>query len=179
MSKHNYGFFIEVDDCPVDPRVDNTNLCHMSFHHNRLNIGDVDARFDTNQFSGWGEVRKWLKNEKDAAVIVKVSATDHSTFRIYPGEPKDEWDSGIIGFAWVDHSTLNDEFGSDEQKAIEAINDEIKEYDHYLNDTFYVAFIYDDDAVGKPIIDSCGSFSDKEEAEEWAKSTIAVMEEND
>jgi len=177
MSKFNYH--VTVDQEPANPRKMNSNLCHMTLSHKRYDIGDPDQQFNTLDFCGWSEVQEWLKNEKNAFVIVKVSATDHSSFHIYSGEPKDIWDSGSIGFAWMTRKELIENFGGDDQKAIDeaikAINDEINEYDRYLSGTFYLALIYNE---GWEIVDSCGDFDSREEAEEWAKETIKELDEN-
>lgn len=154
------------------------SLFTWTMAHGKYNFEKYDPEFDSRKYLTWDEVRNWLENDRDAHIIVKISAIDHSSFHVYAGNPK-EWDSGVIGFVWIDYDKFIQCFGEDSQKSIdqvyEMMNNEIKAFDAYLNGDYYEATVYQD---GKATY-SCGSFTSKEDAEKWAKENIEKMKEND
>lgn len=169
-------YIIEHSENATNPRIDGEPASHFCFAHKRYNICDESEKFNTNDYSGWAEVEKMLVDERKAFVIKKVSATDHSSFNIYVGEPKCPFDSGTVGFAYMTKEEVIKEFGNDSKKSIakaEAlIKAEVEEFDRYLNGESYEAKILDEN---ENEFDSCGGFDSEESAKEWAEATIASV----
>lgn len=92
------------------------------------------------------EERPWLEliNELSNYIVIKpVSMYEHSGATIFFGAPNDRWDSGYIGFAYIERADL-DKYGNNEskredwRKAAESyLNDEMETLDKYVRGEVY------------------------------------------
>lgn len=57
---------------------------------------------------------------------------DHSTVSISAGDPGDRWDSGQVGWQYLDEETFKTEFDNDHDRALRYMDATLKEYDEYL-----------------------------------------------
>jgi len=173
MKRFKYEIKQDIDNPFNNNPRDDDNFAHFAFSHRRYDLGDDDQKFDHRQYNGWNEVEKMLKNERDAYLIIRVSMTDHSNIYIYPGGPRDPWDSGQIGFAFVTADEIEKEYGDISSESIKKAEDlisiEIAEYNQYLNGEFYYAQIYDED---DNLVDTCDGFDSEESALEWVKEIV-------
>lgn len=154
---------VVLDESSSSPR-ENDNFSHFAMGHKKYNLGDKDASFDLDKYSSWDQVKKMLVKERDAFVIVPVSATDHSSFRMFPGVLRD-FDSGQIGFAYATREEVIKEFGDDSAESIKKANSlihgEIEEYSQWYNGEVYRWEIRDE--TGE-IVDSCGGYYEESDA---------------
>ena len=120
-----------------NPRDRGGNFCHLSLDHIAYNLGDKEPKINYNNYNGWEEIEQMLIDDYDAHILVLVSMTEHSYLSIYAGEPRDPWDAGKIGFAWVTKEEVKKHFGDDSEasmeKARQAIHAEIEEYAAYVS----------------------------------------------
>lgn len=120
-----------------NPRDRVDNFCHLSLEHCKYNLGDKEPTINYNNYDSWEEIEQMLIDDYDAHILVTVSMTDHSYLSIYAGEPRDPWDAGKIGFAWVTKEEIKKRFGDDSEasmeKARQAIHAEIEEYAAYVS----------------------------------------------
>lgn len=138
------------DEDGQNPR-ENDCVSVMWFFHNRYwNLGDKkDVKAD--DFSGWREMARHLKNEEGASLICVVTMYEHSgralslgpTITVPENEEDDKeridvggdrWDSGILGFMWTTPEKVAETLGSDatEEKIRHAFEVELEEYNQWI-----------------------------------------------
>lgn len=143
---------------PVDPRThDQTGF--MLCKDGDYNIGD--RQFDTDNFGGWGEVKKQIKEENNVKAIKPLYLLDHSGLRIQTTPFKGQigrWDSWQVGFIYITEEQL-DKLGVKEENRTEEnfnkwLEQEVTTYDQYLRgDTWRFQLTEDGE-----VVDSCGGF---------------------
>ena len=160
-----------------NPRND-YNLAKMALCHKKYDLADNGEDFNPSDYNSWDEIKKMLVKERDAAAIVQVSMTDHSGIHIYAGDPQDAFDSGVIGFCYMDKKTIEENYGDLSEKSIERavsnIKAEIEAYDDYLSGEPSYCVSINNEETGE-WVDGC-TFDDEEEAEQWAKDYIGTEE---
>lgn len=151
-----------------------SNMAHMVCFHNRMTLGDSDHGINPNEFESWDELERYLIEERGAYLIYPLSIYDHSGVTIFIGPPRDQWDSGQVGFVYVTKDDILHEYGEvtpeTEARAKQVIEGEVETYDRYLRGEVYGYEIYEN---GK-FYDSCwGFYCDYEEipAEIWGEGT--------
>jgi len=166
------------DDNPEDPR-EWDNLGKMFFFHKRYNLGDSHPE-TSNQFDSWDDIKKYLIKEKGAAVILPVYMYDHSGLRVKVGnfhgllpEGHAEFDSGMIGFAYVSKDQIKENYGkvgkAEIQRAEKVLRGEVETYDQYLSGDVWSFASYDNS--GKEI-ESVGGYYGMDSAIEAGKETL-------
>jgi hypothetical protein len=144
----NHTIEIKLDDSPENPREwDNTGT--MVFFHKRNSMGDKNHGLTRDMFNSWDELESHLIKEKNAGVVLPVYMYDHSGITISTKPFSCPWDSGQIGFIYVDKKSAKENFYSKkrkpyqvwnkelEKKVTECLESEIKIYDDYLNGNVY------------------------------------------
>lgn len=151
-----------------------SNMAHMVCFHRRMMLGDADHGINPDDFGSWEELEQFLINERGAYIICPLSIYDHSGVTIFIGPPRDQWDSGQVGFVYVTKDDILHEYGEvtpeTERRARQVIEGEVETYDRYLRGDVYGYEIYEN---GK-CVDSCwGFYCDYEEvpAEIWNEGT--------
>lgn len=128
----------------IDSPRDWDNLGTMICAHGRYDLGD--RTFNVDAYGGWDEMRE---NEipRDA-VVIPLWLHDHSGLSLHTGRTC-QWDSGQIGFIYVDYATLREEYGVKRitkaiiEKAEKHLMAEIKTYDQYLSGDMYGFRLYE------------------------------------
>jgi hypothetical protein len=135
----NYILTIEqdVDDC-LNPRVDFDNLGTMICFHSRYDLGDKH-NVDLDSYDSENEM---ILDIVQDGVYLPLYLYDHSGLSISTGEFNCPWDSGQVGFIYVDKDTIIKEFGDDSQEsrvtALKLLQSEVRTYDQYLKgDVWY------------------------------------------
>jgi hypothetical protein len=164
------GFTISIhqDEEPESPR-EWDNLGKMVCFHKRYDLGDKH-NLSPNDFNGWDEVERHLTREEDAVVILPLYLYDHSGLRMKVGsfhgllpQGHAEFDSGCIGFIYVDRDTLRKEYGGKRitksilQTATKVLEGEVATYDKFLAGDVYGYIV--EDADGEQF-DSCWGYYD-------------------
>lgn len=158
----SYKLEIDLDSSPISPR--NEDFQEMSSKmicfHRRHKLGDHHD-IDHGYFSGWDEMEEYLIKERGAKVILPLYLYDHSGITISTTPFSCPWDSGQIGFIYIDSKGIDYAYGYkrlNDKRRNEIINHLIKEvevYDHYLRGDVYTFDIIDDKGE---TIHSCGGF---------------------
>jgi len=177
-----YNINIYPDDNPDSPR-NWDNLGTMVCFHRRYDLGDK-TDLNSGMFEGWEELEEHLIKEKQAVVIAPLYLYDHSGISIKIGsfygcglpQGHARFDSGQIGFIYVDKETLIKEYGKKKitkkikDKAREILEGEVKTYDDYVSGSVYGYQVKD---KKENDIDSCwGFFGDTDYMIKEAKSNI-------
>ena len=112
--------------------------------------------------------------------IDMLSLYDHSGITMYVGGPCDQWDSGYVGFAYIEKSTALKEriylcnhktWQSAAEKAVAA---EVKEYDYYLRGEVYGYELLNPEGDE---IDSCWGYYGDESIQEVIDGLEADIDE--
>ena len=128
---------ILYDEHADDPRSWYDHIGKMVCMHERYKLGD--EQLNSNDFDCWEQVGNYLMEERDAKVILPLYLYDHSGITMSTGSFNDRWDSGQVGFIYVDRATCVKEFGEkfSVNKIEEILKDEVKEYDYFLRGEVY------------------------------------------
>ncbi len=165
------GFTVRVtpDSEPLNPRTEWEHLGKMVCFHKRYTLGDKhDLR--SGDFDGWDAVREYLEGEQDAAVVLPLYLMDHSGITMSTNPFGCRWDSGQVGFIYMDHAKVRDEFGGSVSRATACLEAEVEEYDRYLRGDVYTVTLLDPDGN---VVDCVGGFfgedAAKEQVEDFAR----------
>ena len=177
-----YNINIYPDDNPDNPRNWDT-LGIMVCFHSRYDLGDK-ANLTSDMFNGWEELEAYLIKEKQAVVIAPLYLYDHSGISIRIGsfyacglpQGHARFDSGQIGFIYVDKETLKKEYSvkritkKTKDKAREVLENEVKTYNDYVSGNVYGYQVEDKEEND---IDSCWGFiGDTDDMIKEAKGNI-------
>ena len=162
LQKRNKELRIYQETDPLDPRRDYDNLGKMICFHKRYDLGDkTDLKSDN--FAGWLWLKKYLIEEKNAKVILPLYLYDHSGITISTNSFNCPWDSGQIGFIYMDKKTMKDN-KLNNKKAEEILRNEVSVYDKYLTGQIYSFLLIKKvkckccGHISEEVIDSCGNF---------------------
>lgn len=166
-----------------DPR-DWSHGAELVYGHRRYNFPN-DAEIDFDDFDSWTHVADYLKVHEDALLVLPVYMIDHSglAFRVgrsFAAEDPGQWDSGVIGLAYVTPTnwaeTQGSEWtGSDEQleQARKLIESDVETYGQYVNGDVYGYQVTD--PLDGEVVDSCWGFFGFDYAESEAASAAEAL----
>jgi len=180
---------ILYDENADDPRSWYDHIGKMVCMHKRYRLGDKQLSPD--DFDCWEQVGNYLMEECDAKVILPLYLYDHSGITMSTGSFSDRWDSGQVGFIYVDRETCVREFGEKFSVAdIEKeLKEEVEEYDYYLTGQVYWYRIFEKEEYIETCphcneiirkeeeeveIDSCGGFYGLDYAREVVKGELGI-----
>lgn len=161
-----YRLHIKQDDDTESPRTAFDNLGTMFCSHSRYLLGD--EQFDSRDFVGWEDVGKYLKKERDAAVILPLYLYDHSGITMSTTSFVCRWDSGQVGFVFVDRDKIKKEYEWQRltKKRVGQIEDllrsEVATYDQFLTGDIWGFVLEQFDGENWEEIDSCWGFYGKD-----------------
>lgn len=160
------------DQDPLNPRKDWDHAGTMACFHKRYDLGDEDHGLVAGEFEGWDDMLDHLYNKMDAVVVLPLYLYDHGGITMSTGGFSCGWDSGQVGFIFMDTKAVKEAFGKvNENTIVDAralLEAEVKEYDMYLTGQVYGYWI-----EGPNCDDSCwGYFGDDEYMIQEAKGNI-------
>lgn len=146
------GLVIEIltDEFGENPRDKYEHVATLALFSRRYRLGDSDHDIAANQFSGWQEMGDWLK--QCALGVTPVYLLDHSGLALNTEDFNDPWDSGQVGFGYVDPEALH-AAGLTADQARDVVEAEVTEYHLYLSGQVYGYRITDPQTSTE--IDSC------------------------
>jgi len=100
------GGRIEINYSTGDSR-EWDNFAKLICFHNRYNLGD-DHDYNSDDYSGWDEMRSAIIKREDAAVVLPLYLYDHSGITISTTPFSCPWDSGRVGFAVVSKEKIRE-----------------------------------------------------------------------
>lgn len=132
---------ISNDDHAASPREMGDMLGTMVCFHRRYELGDNDKHsYKSSDFEGWGELLKAIKRDHKPLAILPLYLLDHSGLSISTRDFGDTWDSGMVGFIFVQKKDKVNLWGKHrltQKKALDILESEVKEYDAYLRGHTY------------------------------------------
>lgn len=178
------GFTVEIDYDPdaSNPR-DDIHGCELVMSHRRYNWPN-DAGINFDDFDGWAEIDRELRENHGALYLETVYAYDHSgvTFKVgeRTGQFADQWDSGIAGLAYITRENWQETQGTpwtgseaDLAQAHNLIVAEVEVYGQWANGETYGFTITDE--YGDEV-DTCGGYIGMDSVEEAAKASANSLE---
>lgn len=167
---------IERDLDPLDPRENFDHLGTMVLFHKRYVLGDKDHGYRVEDYSGWDELEKDIREKEEASIVIPVYGYDHGGLTINTTPFSCPWDSGQLGFIFVSDATLLREYEGDVREAAldkgrRMLIAEVQEYDQYLLGDSWGFVIEDDDG---DVVESCWGFYGREDCEAEAKRCLAA-----
>lgn len=111
------------------------NVGTMICSHRNYNLGDEQLQAD--EFDGWEDVKKYLKKERKASIILPLGLYDHGGITMYVGENHDRWDGGQVGFIYCTKEDIDREWNGNRKQAEKYLRGEIETYDQYLTGDIY------------------------------------------
>jgi len=189
----NLTIKIIQDTEPQNPR-EWDNLGTMVCKHSRYNLGDVQMQQDTaeeylndeynivEQEDQWElpdkekeKIHKWIDKN---LIILPLYLYDHGGITMSTGSFSCQWDSGQVGFIYIDREKMKKEYSVKyltkkfREKIAGYLKNEVKEYDQYITGDCYGYTIENEDEED---LDSCWGFFGLEyctqEAQAAAKAT--------
>lgn len=174
-TKQKYTFKIEQSEDYASPR-EWDNVSKFAVFHSRYDSPNDSylERRDIDELGSWDCVREELIRCHDIYpfCIKPVYMYDHGGITLSTTGFSCSWDSGQVGFVFVDKATIKKESITRVQ-AIDCLDSEFNTYDQYLRGDVWDVFICDDsDNVAESV---CG-FYGHEYAEAEAEAMVSRFE---
>lgn len=122
----------------MNPRECNDNLGTMLCFHRRYNLGDKNP-YNSNHYNGWNDFAESLRSVHDIALMLPIYMYDHSGVSVSHTPFSCQWDSGQVGWIFVNKDQVRREYGVKRisPKVMDIVKSvliaEIEEYNEYLN----------------------------------------------
>ena len=145
------------DDNPCNPRTEWDNLCTMVCFHRRYNLGDRNHGFTPES------IREYLSENRKTVFWKPLYLYDHSGITISTGPFSCPWDSGQVGYIFIERDRFLKEFGFKKmtkkaKERLEALlESEVETYDNFLTGEVY-GYMVEEEEDGN-IVDSCWGFN--------------------
>lgn len=163
LTHNGYTITIDHDPDPANPRQEYDNLATLVLFHRRYTLGDQDHEYNPDDYTSWTELKAAIESD-GAHAITPVYLYDHSGLAINTTGFNCPWDSGQLGWAFINSHTLA-KSGLYPDQADAIVKAEIDEYGHYLSGNVYSYTITDHNG---DITGSCHGFYDITHAREAA-----------
>ncbi len=178
-----YELEIEQDNDPMNPRTDWDNITTIVSFHKRYDLGDK-TNYKSSDFDSWIELKEQIESDYKVLMIKPLYMYDHSGITISTSPFGCQWDSGQIGWVFIDEKQLKLMCGDNDytdEKLSDIIDSDIKTYDQYITGEVYQYTIYEIETCDKghehkSIVESCGSYFSEEECESEGKSVLRGYE---
>jgi hypothetical protein len=178
---------IVPDESPTDPR-EGDNIATLVCWHRSYNLGDrkpTATEEDALRRGGFALLSRYMRRFCGVKYLVPLSLYDHSGLHMWVGGgphafDAQGWDSGTVGFAYVDAKQValvgaSVETDEDAEQVVQA---EVDEYTQWLEGDVYGYVITqkhcdDDDCPHAEVVDSCWGFFGLDYVLECAREAAA------
>jgi hypothetical protein len=180
-----YIYKIEQDTNPENPR-NWDNITTMVCGHRRYNLGDKH-RYRQEDYNSWEAMKKQIKKDYKVLLIKPLYMYDHSGITISTEPFSCQFDSGQIGWVFIQEDQLNYTCGKDFKRGkatLEKImNSEVKNYDQYLTGEVYAYTIYEQEECSKghlheEQLEYCGGYYSEGDAIDEAQAMVEYYQNN-
>jgi len=176
-----YELEIEQDNDPQNPRTEWDNVTTMICFHKRYNLGDK-TDLKSSQFDSWNELKEHIESEYKVLMIKPLYMYDHSGITISTSCFNDRFDSGQIGWVFIDEKQWKLMMGETEytdEKLNDIIDSDVETYDNYITGEVYQYTIYEIETCSlghehKNVVESCGSFFDEEDCKGEGMNMLSI-----
>lgn len=178
--KSEYRIVIDRDDDPQNPRTEYEHITHMVCFHRKYDLGDKQTKFRQADYDGWDALKKAIHKANDVYVISPVYLLDHGNLVLSLTDFNDPWDSGQVGFIWINKDFLMVDGKKKistkrlRESAEHALSADIQEYNAYLRGDVWRFEIFNQKGVS---LSSCGGFYGYQAVIEEAASAFSEVAE--
>jgi hypothetical protein len=178
-----YIYKIEQDTNPDNPR-NWDNITTMVCGHRRYNLGDKH-RYKHEDFDSWEAMKKQIKKDFKVLLIKPLYMYDHSGITISTEPFSCQFDSGQIGWVFIQEDQLNyvcgKEFKRGKAKLESIMNSEVKNYDQYLTGEVYGYRVFEQEVCSaghthEEEVESCWGYYSEADAIDEAEGIIRHLE---
>jgi hypothetical protein len=175
---------IEQDTDPMNPRTEWDNITTMVCFHNRYELGDK-SDYRSKDFDGWDELKSQIESDYNVLMIKPLYLYDHSGITISTSPFGCRFDSGQVGWVFIDEkqlqSMVGDSSGHNETNLEEIINGDVKTYDQYLTGDVYRYSIYEIETCSlghehRNFVEGCGGYFGEDECRSEGMSVLQNFE---
>ena len=151
-----YTVKVVQDNYLMNPREEYDNLCTMVCFHRRYNLGDRNHGFTPES------IRKYLSENKKTVFWKPLYLYDHSGITISTGPFSCSWDSGQVGYIFIERDRFLKEFGFKKmtkkaKERLEALLEgEVETYDNFLTGKVYGYRVEDEEGYH---VESCWGYN--------------------
>ncbi len=169
-TKTEYRYEIEQSEDVWESPRDWCTVGTMALFHNRYKLPNESIVKNRYDYNTWEDMEEFIMRRHDVeyACILPVYMYDHVGVTINTTGFSCGWDSGKIGFVFIDNDTLKAN-GWTEEQGVEAIRREVSIYDQYLRGDVYDILIYE----GDKLIETYSNYYDYDYAESEAEELIS------
>ncbi len=187
------GYTIQIvdDEDPMNPRTEWDNLAVMCCWHRRYHLGDMEVvakrlrpvsdnysepidllyelaglhREDCQDEEGNDYTYEELQRSIEAQghIISPLYLYDHSGITISMGGFSCPWDSGQVGWVYMTHDTIQENWDGDKEKAWKCMKGEVETYDQFLTGDVWGYEVLDSEG---DTIHSCSGYYGEEGAKD-------------
>jgi hypothetical protein len=184
MFMKKYELEIELDNDPMNPRTEWDNTGTMICFHKRYNLGDKH-NYKSDNFDSWIELKEQIESDYKVMYIKPLYLYDHSGITIKTSPFGCQWDSGQVGWIFVDKDNLQrisgDSDGFNELNLEEIIDSEVDTYDKYLTGEVYRYELYEIETCNlghehRNLIESCGGYYGEDECRSEGENMLQHFE---
>lgn len=143
MEKLTYEIHIQRDEYnePFDPE---SWGCQMVCFHRKYSLPNTMGLISGN-FSGWEDLRKHIEKQRSVLVMKPVYLMDHGGLVVSTYDFDDPWDSGQIGYIWVEKPENKRRSKKMVAAAEQSITWAIDNYNAHLSGDLWSFDVYVDD----------------------------------
>jgi hypothetical protein len=179
-----YELVVEQDNDPMNPRTEWDNITTMICFHKRYDIGDK-TDYKSVDFDSWDELKSQIESDHKVLLIKPLYMYDHSGITISTSPFSCQWDSGQIGWVFIDKDNLQrisgDSDGFNELNLEEITDSEVRIYDEYLTGEVYQYKVYEIETCNKghehkTLVECCGSYYSEDDCWDEGKSVLRHLE---
>ena len=158
----------------MNPRIEWDNVSTMICFHNRYNLGD-NTDYKSSDFNSWDELKEQIESDYKVLMIKPLYLYDHSGITISTSSFNDRWDSGQVGWVFIEEKQwvrmMGEDMDRSEERLEKCIDGEVETYDQYLTGDVYSYSLYEINTCSlghehKVLLESCGGYYGEEYCKE-------------
>ena len=166
-----YDVKVEQDTDCENPRTSWDNVTTMVCFHKRYNLGDKHE-YKSDNFNSWDELKTQIEEDHNVFMIKPLYLYDHSGITISTSDFNDRWDSGMIGFIFIEEKNWIKMMGEDmdrsEERLQRIIDSDVETFDSYLRGDVYRYEVWEVETCSlghdhERFIEGCGGYYDEED----------------
>lgn len=178
-----YELKVVQDESPESPR-DWDNVTTIVCFHKRYDLGDKQD-YKSSDFNNWDELKEQIETDHKVLMIKPLYMYDHSGITISTSPFGCQWDSGQIGWIFIEEkqwiSMMGEDMDRSEERLLRIIDSEVETYDKYLQGEVYQYKIYEVEECNlghqhRTLVECCGGYFDEEDCRSEGESFMEHLE---
>jgi hypothetical protein len=178
-----YELKVVQDESPESPR-EWDNVTTIVCFHKRYDLGDKQD-YKSSDFNNWDELKEQIETDHTVLMIKPLFMYDHSGITISTSPFGCQWDSGQIGWVFIEEkqwiSIMGEDMDRSEDRLNRIIESEVETYDKYLQGEVYQYKIYEVEECNlghqhRTLVECCGGYFDEEDCRSEGESFMEHLE---